>query len=315
MTHQQDDAPADGSLAQLRSESEGLRERLNRFRAALGARFAGKQELADLMVVSALAGQPLLLVGPPGTGKRSLARTFCELLGGGEGDFFDYAVTPGTEHHELVGSGESPARLAKARVGFIGEVFAANSPVLNSLLKLIDEGRLRIGEEPVEVPLLAMFAATQRPPEKAEQGALADRFPLKVLSRPVQGDHFDALTERAADAGAARELGGEPHARLDDLAKAQRLIALELAAAARRSWFPDDVYEEFQHMIQRLARDDFVYVSDRKIVSLCRLLSARAWLFSGGPVARGDLAILAGVGEQLDEIELLHDKVPLLLEQ
>ena len=40
-----------------------------------------KQELIDLMVVAAIAQEPLLLVGPPGTAKSDLVLKFKDALG------------------------------------------------------------------------------------------------------------------------------------------------------------------------------------------------------------------------------------------
>jgi MoxR-like ATPase len=39
----------------------------------------------------------------------------------------------------------------------------------------------------------------------------------------------------------------------------------------------------------------------------------RGWLMSGGAVGFDDLGLLAFVGETLEEIQLLREKVPLLL--
>ena len=54
----------DWTLEELQEQAEELRTRINRFRKSLGRFFVHKQELIDLMVVAALAQEPLLLVGP-----------------------------------------------------------------------------------------------------------------------------------------------------------------------------------------------------------------------------------------------------------
>jgi MoxR-like ATPase len=48
-------------------------------------------------------------------------------------------------------------------------------------------------------------------------------------------------------------------------------------------------------------------------VKLYKLFRIRAWLFSGGTVTRDDLRLLAYLGESHQEIELLRQKVPMLL--
>ena len=63
---------AAASADDLAREASALRDRINRFRLALGRFFVAKQPLIDLMCVAAVAQEPLLLVGPPGTVKSDL---------------------------------------------------------------------------------------------------------------------------------------------------------------------------------------------------------------------------------------------------
>jgi MoxR-like ATPase len=60
-------------------------------------------------------------------------------------------------------------------------------------------------------------------------------------------------------------------------------------------------------------REDRIFISDRKLVKLYKLLRVRAWLFSGGTVSLDDLRLLAYLGETVQEIEHLREKVPTLL--
>src|SRR5665213_3019172 len=93
----------DWSFADLQTEAEDLRGRLNRFRKSLGRFFVNKQELIDLMVIAAVAQEPLLLVGPPGTAKSDLVLKFKDALGLGEDDYFEYMLTRFTEPSEIIG--------------------------------------------------------------------------------------------------------------------------------------------------------------------------------------------------------------------
>jgi MoxR-like ATPase len=115
----------------------------------------------------------------------------------------------------------------------------------------------------------------------------------------------------------------EGHATLDDILRANRYLTLLFARQQisptgeeindRQQFFPDDVFREFQRLIKTLIREDRIFVSDRKLVKLYKLFRVRAWLLSGGTVSRDDLRLLAYLGETHQEIELLRDKVPLLL--
>ena len=83
----------------------------------------------------------------------------------------------------------------------------------------------------------------------------------------------------------------------------------------RDRFFPDDVFREYQRLIKTLVREDRVFISDRKLVKLYKLLRSRAWLMRGGTVAREDLLLLSYLGESPEEMTLLRQKIPQLLGQ
>ncbi|NTV63285.1 MAG: AAA domain-containing protein, partial [Oscillochloris sp.] len=67
--------------------------------------FVGKDQVIDLMLISAIAREHLLLVGPPGTAKSELVKRFVLLLGARKdtGDLFEYLLTRFTEPSEIFG--------------------------------------------------------------------------------------------------------------------------------------------------------------------------------------------------------------------
>ena len=73
------------------------------------------------------------------------------------------------------------------------------------------------------------------------------------------------------------------------------------------------MFREFQRLVKTLVREDRIFISDRKLVKLYKLLRVRAWLLSGGTVSMDDLRLLAYLGVTIQEIELLREKVPNLL--
>src|SRR5580704_4051489 len=106
--------PADDpSFPELQERADGLRERINRFRISLGRFFVAKQEVIDLMTVAAVAQEPLLIVGPPGTAKSDLVLKFKDALGLAAGDYFEYMLTRFTEPSEIIG----PIDISQLREG------------------------------------------------------------------------------------------------------------------------------------------------------------------------------------------------------
>jgi hypothetical protein len=95
--------PEQLGLEQLQAEADEIRTRINRFRTSLGRFFVNKQPLIDLMCVAAVAQEPLLLVGPPGTAKSDLVLKFKDALGLADNDYFEYMLTRFTEPSEIIG--------------------------------------------------------------------------------------------------------------------------------------------------------------------------------------------------------------------
>lgn len=329
----------DLTLTDLQAEADGLRTKINRFRQSLGRFFVHKQEILDLMVVAAVAQEPLLVVGPPGTAKSDIVLKFKDALGLSEEDYFEYMLTRFTEPSEIIGAidikelregrylRKKEGKLPTAKLVFLDEIFKSNSAILNILLTIINEKKFYQEGKPEPVPLRVLFAATNEIPEQGELAALKDRFVLKVMSRPVQDNYFPELIDAGLRGEAYKGLNQKPwvegHCTLDDLLKANRYLTHLFARRTtdakgeevtdRQLFFPDDVFREFQRLVKTLVREDRIFISDRKLVKLYKLLRVRAWLFSGGTVSRDDLRLLAYLGETHQEIEQLREKVPQLL--
>jgi MoxR-like ATPase len=332
-------AREDWPLEELQDEAESLRARLNRFRKSLSRFFVQKQELIDLMLVAAVAQEPLLLVGPPGTAKSDLVLKFKDALGIAEEDYFEYMLTRFTEPSEIIGPIDigqlregryirrEQGKLPTARLAFLDEIFKSNSAILNILLTIINERKFYQDGIPQPVRLCVLFAATNDVPEQSELAALKDRFCLKAESRSVQEQHFTELIDAGLQGEVHKGLNQKPwaegHATLDDVLKANRYLTQLFARrhrgdkneeqTDRQLYFPADVFDEFQRLVKVLVREDRIFVSDRKLVKLYKLFRVRSWLLTGGTVTRDDLHLLAYLGESHQEIALLREKVPMLL--
>jgi len=324
---------------QLAREAAGLRERINRFRTSLGRFFVDKQSLIDLMTVCALAQEPLLLVGPPGTAKSDLVLKFKDALQISDEDYFEYMLTRFTEPSEVIGPIDinllrqgryirrAQGKLPTARLVFLDEIFKSNSAILNCLLTIINERKFYQDGMPVPVQLKVLFAATNEIPEHAELAALKDRFCLKAACRSVQDRYFLELIDAGLDSQTQRDLNQHPwaegHATLVDFLKAHRYLTLQMSRKEtdpegqlqrdRDLFFKEDLLRELRRLLKTLVREDNIFVSDRKVIKLYRLLRTRAWIFHGGAVERQDLQLMAYLGETREEIDLLEEKVPKLL--
>lgn len=327
------------SFDALAAEAPAIRERLNRFRVSLGRFFVAKQPLIDLMTVAAVAQEPLLLVGQPGTAKSDLVLKFKDALALGETDYFEYMLTRFTEPSEILGPIDvnllregryvrrERGKLPTARLVFLDEIFKSNSAILNALLTIINERKFYQDGAPLPVKLSILFAATNEIPEHTELGALKDRFCLKAACRSVQDEHFEELVDMGLSMHSFREKNQKPwaegHASLEDFLKANRYLSILMGHVEtgpdgeerrdRHRYFPDELLRELRRVLKTLVREDQVFVSDRKVIKLYRLLRTRAWVLHGGAVERQDLSLLSYLGETREEVDLLEEKVPKLL--
>ena len=166
---------------------------------------------------------------------------------------------------------------------------------------------------------LLEVAATNDIPEQSELEALADRFVLKIESRPIKDHAFDALVAAGMRNEALRAVGARPWAdgpaSLQDLLKFKRYMDLSFAdeGGSRERWCPPAVFAELRRVVRVLESEDKVYVSDRKVVKLYKLVRIRAFLMHGGPVEHDDLRLLRYVGNKRHELGLVEDKVDRML--
>ena len=334
-----EDEVDDWTYEKLSGESQAIRERINRFRHSLGRYFVNRQKHIDLMTVCAVAQEPLLLVGPPGTAKSELILKFKDALQIDNADYFEYMLTRFTEPSEIIGPIDinllregryirrAQGKLPTGRLIFLDEIFKSNSAILNCLLTIINEKRFYQDGIATPVRLKILFAATNEVPEHAELAALKDRFCFKIYCDSVMDNYFFELLDAGLEAQTCRDLNQSPwaegHADITDFLKAHRYLTLQMSQKEhdqdgnvrrdRHLFFPEELLREMRRIIKTLVQEDNVFISDRKIVKLYRLLRTRAWIHHGGAVEREDLQLLAYLGETTTEMEILQEKVPRLL--
>ena len=323
------------TLEELEPDIDDIRGRILQHRRNLGEYFVKRADEIDLMVVCAAAQEPLLFVGPPGTAKSDLVVKFVESLGLDSEDYFEYMLTKFTEPSEILGPIDierlkggafirrTRGMLPECKVAFLDEIFKSNSAILNTLLTILNERKFYQDGTPVPIEMVMLFAATNDIPDQSELDALADRFVMKIETRPVKDTHFAELIDAGISNEGYKATGQKPWSRgsasFEDFLKFKRFMDLMFARGGddasndRAHWFPKETFAEMRRVVRALEAEDKIFVSDRKLVKLYKLIRTRAYLFHGGPVDTQDLTLMAYVGNRRHELPVVTEKVRALL--
>jgi MoxR-like ATPase len=297
-----------------------LAGRLQQAARTLDQSFLDKQEIIRLLTISVVAGEHMIIVGPPGTAKSALIRLFSQLV---DARYFEYLLTRFTEPNELFGpvdmaafrEGEYRRRvermLPEAEVVFLDEVFKANSAILNSLLTLLNERRYANGPNVIKCPLLSVFGASNEVPNDESLQALFDRFLLRVRSSNLDSYHFHNLVSRGI-ANDMRQLTGRT-GEIRPLLSSRDLHEIH-RQYDRMMTFSEEFLTTYKGLIFQI-RSEGITVSDRRVVKLTKLFAASAMFDGRTQVCDADFFILKHTWNSLDQSEILEEIVSPVVER
>ncbi|WP_337057001.1 AAA family ATPase [Pseudomonas sp. USHLN015] len=234
----------------------------------------GRNQLAELIVLAAVAQEHLLVVGPPGTAKSAVVRRVAQAMGG---RYFEYLLGRFTEPSELFGpvdlrklregtvETDVSGMLPEADIAFLDEVFLGSTAILNTLLGVLNERRFRRGHTQLDCPLRVCVGAANGLPEDEALAAFGDRFLLHLFVEAVPDHQLEAMLAGGWQAEQTPIVGQHNLGYLDTLGRAMKTVNLEAARPA------------LADAIRRL-RQAGVQLSDRRIVKSQRLIAAAALL-------------------------------------
>jgi MoxR-like ATPase len=259
----------------------------------------GREHLAELLILSAVSQEHLLVIGPPGTAKSAVVRRVAQSLGG---KYFEYLLGRFTEPSEIFG----PVNLAKLREGqvetdvggmlpeaeiaFLDEVFLGSTAILNTLLGVLNERQFRRGHTRIRCPLRVCVGAANGLPEDEGLAAFADRFLLHVFVEPVPDARLEDLLQGGWQVGHKTVSPRADLASLDVLNRAVPTVDM------------NGVRADLAHAIRQLRQAD-IQLSDRRIVKAQQLIAGAAVLAGRQVAQRSDIwpllyAIPTAAGQQ-----------------
>ncbi|WP_230687191.1 AAA family ATPase [Catellatospora vulcania] len=267
----------------LAADAQAVRAAVDAARSSL----VDRELIAEVVTLCAVAGEHLLVIGPPGTAKSAAVRSAAAQLGGA---YFEYLVGRFTEPNEIFGpvdlrrlregvmAYETAGMLPAAEIAFLDEVFAGSTAILNTLLGLLNERVFRRGATELASPLRVCVGAANALPDDPALAAFADRFLARVHVHPVPDASLEDLLELGWTGPEQAPAAGVMPA-VDRLATAARGCELDevrplLAAALRRM------------------REAGIGLSDRRAVRTQRLVAAAATLDGRRVASAADLWVL-----------------------
>ena len=291
---------------------------LERFKQLLGEMNRGiyeKETEISLSLLAALAGESIILLGPPGVAKSMVARQLNTAFR--EAQSFEYLMSRFSTPDEIFGpvsiqklkTSDTYERavegyLPTADVVFLDEIWKAGPAIQNTLLTVINEKIFRNGNREMHLPLKLLVAASNELPAKGEGlEALWDRFVIRIESRPIKleknframllDSHADFLgpTDFTDSTDFSGFTGGLGHA---DFADNADFSDLKITSEEYAEWAEKickiGVKEEVLDAISAIrkslravnvdeaAERRNIYVSDRRWKNIVRLLRTSAFM-------------------------------------
>ena len=257
----------------------------------------------SLSLLAALAGESVILLGPPGVAKSMVARQLKTAFR--DARSFEYLMSRFSTPDEIFGpvsiqklkTSDTYERavegyLPTADVVFLDEIWKAGPAIQNTLLTVINEKIFRNGNREMHLPLKLLVAASNELPAKGEGlEALWDRFVIRIESRPIKLEkNFRAmLLESHADfadnadfsdlkitaeeyaewAEKICKIGvkGEVLDAISAIRKSLRAVNVDEAAERRNIYVSDRRWKNIVRLLRTSA-----FMQDREEVDICDLL-------------------------------------------
>ncbi|MCG9874331.1 MAG: AAA family ATPase [Leptospiraceae bacterium] len=298
-----------------------IRERILKILQGLNEGIFEKEEIIQLSLLSALAGESIFLLGLPGVAKSLIARRLKFAFKNAQS--FEYLMNRFSTPDEIFGP-VSVLELQKdnykritdnylpdSHIVFLDEIWKAGPSIQNTLLTVLNEKIFQNGKEVQNVPLRGLIAASNELPAEDEgQEALWDRFLIRYVVNGIQNvDNFKKMVS-------------------DDLNPSIDNISNEIKITEKdyNKWdneiknikIPDEVYnvidairkkiQAYNHNLSENQKE--IYISDRRWKKIIRILRTSAFINGRNEIDLMDCFLIQHcLWSEENELEITKDIV------
>lgn len=285
------------------AKKKSIKERIEKLLSLISEGVYEKEVELRLSLLAAIAGQSILLLGPPGVAKSMVARRLKYAFK--DATAFEYLMSRFSTPDEIFG----PVSIAKlkesdkyerttegylpnADVVFLDEIWKAGPAIQNTLLTVINEKVFLNGDHQMKLPLKLLMGASNELPTQGEGlEALWDRFVIRYVSGCISKEK-------------------------QFLKMILQTSATEPEISESEIQITDEEYHEWQEMIDKIRVPETVqqailfirkalssvaidgtdlkrniYVSDRRWKNIVRLLRTSAFMHDRDEVSPSDLIV------------------------
>ena len=278
-----------------------IRKRIEELLQAINMGIYEKETELSLSLLAALAGESVILLGPPGVAKSMVARRLKLAFDGASS--FEYLMSRFSTPDEIFGpvsisklkdsdkyERNTEGYLPTADVVFLDEIWKAGPAIQNTLLTVINEKLFRNGDTEIHLPLKLLLAASNELPTQGEGlEALWDRFIIRIECGNIKDvSRFNAmLLDNTVD----DDIEVKDGLQITDEEYNNWDKAINMLAVSEEVLRVINVIRKSLGSVTIAQTDERhnVYVSDRRWKKIVRLLRTSAFVHDRNEVTADDL--------------------------